>query len=140
MDGVLSSAVVRIVASYVGANPTSPDQLRDLIQAVRAALGSSRQQPEKDAAEPQKPAVSIKKSVTPDHLTCLEDGKQFKSLKRHLRTDHNLTPEEYRAKWGLPKDYPMIASSYSEARSSMARAIGLGQKKAKGRTRKQTPA
>ena len=93
MDGVLSSAVVRIVASYVGANPTSPEQLRDLIQAVRAALGSSRQQ-----------------------------------------------PEEYRAKWGLPKDYPMIASNYSEARSSMARAIGLGQKKAKGRTRQQTPA
>ena len=140
MDGVLSSAVVRIVASYVGANPTSPDQLRDLIQAVRAALGSSRQQPEKEAAEPQKPAVSIKKSVTPDHLTCLEDGKQFKSLKRHLRTDHNLTPEEYRAKWGLPKDYPMTASSYSEARSRMAREIGLGQKKVKGRTRKQRPA
>ena len=78
-----------------------------------------------------KPAVSVKKSITPDYIVCLEDGKKFKSLKRHLRTHYNLSPEEYREKWGLPADYPMVAPSYAEARSNLAKKMGLGQQRRK---------
>ena len=85
-----------------------------------------RREPEPQP-EPLKPAVPVKKSVTPDYIVCLEDGKKFKSLKRHLRTQYNVTPEEYREKWGLPKSYPMVAPAYAAARSVMAKAIGLGQ-------------
>jgi predicted transcriptional regulator len=85
------------------------------------------------AIEPEKlvPAVSVKKSITPDFLICLEDGKKFKSLKRHLRTAYNMSPEEYRAKWSLPNDYPMVAPAYAEARSNLAKKMGLGQQRRK---------
>jgi predicted transcriptional regulator len=79
--------------------------------------------------EAPKPAVSVKKSVTPDHIVCLEDGKKFKSLKRHLRTQYNMSPEEYREKWGLPSDYPMVAPNYAAARSNLAKQMGLGQQR-----------
>jgi predicted transcriptional regulator len=80
-------------------------------------------------AEPAKPAVSLKKSVNPDYLVCLEDGKRFKSLKRHLRSRYNMTPEQYRDKWGLPADYPMVAPNYAVARSQLAKKMGLGQQR-----------
>jgi len=80
-------------------------------------------------AEPPKPAVSVKKSVTPEYIVCLEDGKKFKSLKRHLRAQYNLTPEQYREKWGLGADYPMVAPSYAAARSRLAKQMGLGQQR-----------
>ena len=124
----------RIVAAYVANNRINATELPGLISQTYAALASIDQDATETPSEPQKPAVSVKKSVTPDHVTCLEDGKQFKSLKRHLRTDHNLTPEEYRAKWDLPKDYPMVAPNYAEARSNLAREMGLGQK-GKGKAR-----
>ena len=83
--------------------------------------------------EPQKPAVPVKRSITPDYLVCLEDGQKFKSLKRHLRSKYNLSPEEYRAKWQLPSDYPMVAPNYAAARSQLAMKIGLGQKNARNK-------
>ena len=86
-------------------------------------------------AEAPKPAVPLKKSVTPDYIICLEDGKKFKSLKRHLRTQYNMTPEQYREKWGLPVDYPMVAPNYAKARSELAKEMGLGQQRRKRRTR-----
>jgi len=85
------------------------------------------------AAEAPKPAVSVRKSVTPDYIICLDDGKKFKSLKRHLRTRYNLTPEQYREKWGLPSDYPMVAPNYAKARSELAKEMGLGQQRRKRR-------
>jgi predicted transcriptional regulator len=86
-----------------------------------------------EPVEPQKPAISIKKSITPDFIICLEDGKKFKSLKRHLRTQYDMTPEEYREKWGLPSDYPMVAPNYAVARSALAKQMGLGQQRRKRR-------
>lgn len=127
-----------IVAAYVSHNPVSARELPGLIQETYAALAGATQlgAVTETSSEPQKPAISVKKSVAPDHITCLEDGKTFKSLKRHLHSEHGLTPEQYRAKWGLPKDYPMVAPNYSEARATMARDIGLGQKgRGQGRTR-----
>jgi predicted transcriptional regulator len=82
-----------------------------------------------ETGEPLKPTIPLKKSISPDYIVCLEDGKKFKSLKRHLRTQYNLTPEQYRSKWGLPKDYPMVAPSYAEARSRLAKQMGLGQQR-----------
>ena len=84
--------------------------------------------------EPAKPAVSVKKSVTPDYLVCLEDGKKFKSLKRHLRTQYSMTPEQYREKWGLPPDYPMVAPNYAVARSQLAKKMGLGQQRRRAKS------
>ena len=115
-----------IVAAYVGNNSVSADQLPGLIQQVHGALkgvGSPAEAP----ATPQAPAVPVRKSINPDFLVCLEDGRKFKSLKRHLRTKYGMSPEDYRAKWGLPKDYPMVAPSYAEARSQLAKSMGLGQ-------------
>ena len=83
--------------------------------------------------EPPKPAISVKKSITPDHIVCLEDGKKFKSLKRHLRTQYNMTPEQYREKWVLPADYPMVAPNYAAARSQLAKQMGLGQQRRRRR-------
>ncbi|WP_143710278.1 MucR family transcriptional regulator [Parvibaculum lavamentivorans] len=115
-----------IVSAYVGHNTLSPDEIPGLINKVFAALaGANGIAPA--PAEKLEPAVSIRKSVTPDHLICLEDGKKFKSLKRHLRTHYNLTPEQYREKWGLPRDYPMVAPNYAQARSRLAKKMGLGQ-------------
>lgn len=122
-----------IVSAYVGNNPVAPDELANLIQKVFAALnGVSAGAVEVE--EKIDPAVPIRKSVTPDYLICLEDGKKFKSLKRHLRTHYSLSPEEYREKWGLPRDYPMVAPNYAQARSKLAKKMGLGQA---GRRRKR---
>jgi MucR family transcriptional regulator, transcriptional regulator of exopolysaccharide biosynthesis len=118
-----------IVSAYVSNNSVSAGEIPNLINQVHAALvrvsaGQSDAQP-----EPLKPAISVKKSITPDHLVCLEDGKKFKSLKRHLRTQYNMTPETYREKWGLPPDYPMVAPNYAAARSQLAKQMGLGQQR-----------
>lgn len=119
-----------IVAAYVAHNNVARADLPGLIESTHAALGRLGAEPAAPVAEPLVPAVSIRKSVTPDAIICLEDGKAFKSLKRHLRTSFNLTPEEYRAKWGLPADYPMVAPAYAEARSALAKSLGLGRKPA----------
>lgn len=117
-----------IVSAYVGHNTVAPDELTDLINRVYAALAGAVSG---DAASArvtrEEPAVPIRKSITPDYLICLEDGKKFKSLKRHLRSHYNLSPEEYRDKWGLPRDYPMVAPNYAQARSKLAKKMGLGQ-------------
>jgi predicted transcriptional regulator len=118
-----------IVSAYVSNNPVPPGDLTQLIERVHRALVETvgGKAEVKAPAGPLQPAVPIKKSVTPDYITCLEDGRNFKSLKRHLRAKYNLSPEQYRAKWGLPSDYPMVAPNYAKARSDLARAIGLGQ-------------
>ena len=122
-----------IVSAYVSNNTVSSSDLPGLIGEVYAALQrtSSGVAPE-PMPEPLKPAVPVKKSVTPDYIVCLEDGKKFKSLKRHLRTQYNMTPEEYREKWGLPADYPMVAPNYAQARSDLAKKMGLGQQRRRG--------
>ena len=121
-----------IVSAYVSNNNVRREDLAALIGDVHAALvrvpgGAAEPEP-----EPQEPAVPVRRSVTPDNIICLEDGKKFKSLKRHLRTDHDMTPDEYRAKWGLKADYPMVAPNYAQARSDLARSMGLGRKRAGG--------
>jgi len=115
-----------IVAAFVSNNETSTAELPMLIQAVHRALsGISSGSPEPEARK--EPAVSLRRSVTPDYLICLEDGRKFKSLKRHLRTKYDMSPEEYRTKWGLAKDYPMVAPNYAAARSALAKNMGLGK-------------
>jgi predicted transcriptional regulator len=116
-----------IVSAYLSNNPTPASEIPALISQIHAALlRVSTGRPEAPP-EPAKPAVSVKKSMTSDYLVCLEDGKRFKSLKRHLRTQYNMTPEQYRDKWGLPADYPMVAPNYAVARSQLAKKMGLGQ-------------
>lgn len=126
----LMDLTAHIVGSYVGKNPIAASDLPNLIQSVHNALQSTTM-PREEPKEPLVPAVSIKKSITPDYIICLEDGKKFKSLKRHLRTHYDMSPEEYRDKWGLPSDYPMVAPNYAEARSNLAKAMGLGQQRSK---------
>ncbi|MDR6660089.1 MucR family transcriptional regulator [Tardiphaga sp. 1201_B9_N1_1] len=118
-----------IVSAYVGHNPTPASELPALIGQVHAALVRVSNGRPEVAAEPAKPAVSVKKSMTAEYLVCLEDGKRFKSLKRHLRTQYAMTPEQYREKWGLPADYPMVAPNYAVARSQLAKKMGLGQQR-----------
>ena len=117
-----------IVAAYVSRNQIPMGDLPGLTNTVFQAL-SGLDQPQKPAAEPIQPAVPIRKSVTPEYIVCLEDGKKLKMLKRHLRSTYNMTPDEYRAKWGLPADYPMVAPNYASQRSEFAKKIGLGRKK-----------
>ena len=121
-----------IVSAFVSNNSVPVAELPALIGSVHAALSQvasgSTQQP---AEEPKAPAVPIKKSVQPDYIVCLDDGKRFKSLKRHLRTTYNLTPDQYRAKWGLAHDYPMVAPNYAAARSELAKQMGLGARRRK---------
>jgi len=119
-----------VVSAYVGNNPVPQAELTKLISDVYRALESavSGETIKDDPAE-LRPAVTVRKSITAEHLVCLEDGKKFKSLKRHLRTHYNLSPEQYREKWNLPADYPMVAPSYAEARSSLAKRMGLGQRR-----------
>ncbi len=119
-----------IVSAYVSHNALSATDVPKLIAQVHAALAGLSGAVEPEAAPELKPAVPVKKSITPDYLICLEDGKKFKSLKRHLRTEYDISPDEYRSKWGLPSDYPMVAPNYSEARSRLAKSIGLGRKSA----------
>ncbi|MBL8781080.1 MAG: MucR family transcriptional regulator [Alphaproteobacteria bacterium] len=119
----------RLVAAYASNNRLMPQDLPTLIQAVHSALLSLSNGGHESTGEPPRPAVSIKKSVTGDYIVCLEDGLKFKSLKRHLRSSYKMTPEEYRAKWGLPHDYPMVAPNYAAHRSRLAKQIGLGRKR-----------
>ncbi len=130
---VVIDLTATIVGAYVGSNSVPVGELPKLIASVHAALASIRSggAVAEPAPEPTRPAVSVKKSVTNDYIICLEDGKKFKSLKRHLGTHYNMTPEEYREKWGLPADYPMVAPSYAEARSTLAKKMGLGQQRRK---------
>jgi predicted transcriptional regulator len=124
-----------IVSAYVGNNSVSANDLPTLIQSVHRALSNVTGGQAEAQPAPKEPAVPIKKSITPDYLVCLEDGRKFKSLKRHLRTKYNMSPEEYRAKWGLDKDYPMVAPNYAKARSDLAKQMGLGQGGRKPATR-----
>lgn len=117
-----------IVAAYVGNNPVPVTNLPNLINEVyRALSGAVDTGGEKADDSELRPAVPVKRSINPDYLICLEDGKKFKSLKRHLRTHYDLTPEQYREKWNLPSDYPMVAPNYAEARSALAKQMGLGR-------------
>ncbi len=118
-----------IVVAYVGKNTLSPAEVPKLIRDVHDALAGSASADEA-AAMDLVPAVPIDQSVLPDHIVCLEDGKKFKSLKRHLTSQYDMTPEEYRARWGLPSDYPMVAPNYAKARSELAKKLGLGRKSA----------
>jgi predicted transcriptional regulator len=118
-----------IVSAYVSHNSISRDQVPELIVNVSTTLKEKLYGREEAEAEPQKPAVPIRKSVTQDAVICLECGKKAKSLKRHIRTAHDMTPEEYRAKWNLPKHHPLVAPSYAERRSQLARSMGLGRKR-----------
>lgn len=118
-----------IVSAYVSNNTVSAGDIPALINQVHAALSRVSGAPVEVASEPLKPAISLKKSITPEYIVCLEDGKKFKSLKRHLRTQYNMTPEQYREKWGLGADYPMVAPNYAAARSQLAKQMGLGQQR-----------
>jgi predicted transcriptional regulator len=119
-----------IVSAYVSHNTTPASEIPALIGQVHAALVRiSGGHAETIATEAARPAVAIRKSVTPDYIVCLEDGKKFKSLKRHLRAQYNMTPEQYREKWKLPPDYPMVAPNYAVARSRLAKQMGLGQQR-----------
>ena len=124
----LTGLTANIVSAYVAHNGLTGDKLPDLIGSVYGALSRASLQ----AVEPEKvelkPAVAIKKSVTPEYIICLEDGQKFKSLKRHLKTHYDMSPEDYREKWGLPHDYPMVAPSYAAARSDLAKNMGLGRR------------
>jgi predicted transcriptional regulator len=118
-----------VVAAYVKNNPVPVSALPDLIASVAASLnGLISGAAPAEVVEPQNPAVPIKKSVTPDYIISLENGKRFKSLKRHLMTSYGMTPDEYRAKWNLPRDYPMVAPNYAASRSALAKTMGLGRK------------
>lgn len=133
----LLGLTAEIVSAHVSNNPVSISDLPNLIQEVYRTL-SNMGQPAAPPAEKPQPAVPIKKSITPDYLICLEDGKKLKMLKRHLKTAFNLSPDQYREKWGLASDYPMVAPKYAEQRSSLAKSIGLGRKpqaKPRGRGR-----
>ena len=135
IDGVVSLAnndlielSAEITSAYVSHNALSPTDLAKLIVDVHSTLKSLQSSEAPEPVEELKPAVPVRKSVAPDYIICLEDGKKFKSLKRHLRTHYNLSPEEYREKWGLPADYPMVAPNYSATRSRLAKDNGLGRK------------
>jgi Predicted transcriptional regulator len=126
-----------IVSAHVANNTVAATDLPDLIRNVYGALSGSHEVAEPEPVRPD-PAVPIKKSITPDFLICLEDGKKLKMLKRHLSTAYDMTPDEYRERWGLPSDYPMVAPNYAKQRSALAKEIGLGTKtttKGRGRGR-----
>ncbi len=129
-QAMLIQMTSEVVAAYVSNNPVQASDLPNVITRVHSTMrdlssAPGAEEPVKDAS----PAVSVRKSITSDYLVCLEDGKRFKSLKRHLRSKYNLSPEEYREKWGLPSDYPMVAPNYAKQRSELAKKMGLGQSK-----------
>ena len=128
-QGVSLNQVTEIVSAFVSNNSISNKQIPDLITSVHQTLMKVTGQ----APETLKPAVPIKRSVTPNYIVCLEDGKKLKMLKRHLRTSYNLSPKEYRQKWGLLDDYPMVAPKYAAQRSELAKKIGLGKSRRRGR-------
>jgi predicted transcriptional regulator len=116
-----------LVAAYVSGNAVAAADVPSLIRNVHAALAGVGGEADVSATVDREPAVPVRRSITPDYLVCLEDGRKFKSLKRHLRTKYDLSPEQYRAKWNLAKDYPMVAPNYARARSDLAKQMGLGQ-------------
>ena len=124
----LIDMTAEIVSAYVGNNEITAAELPSLIQQVYVSLADVSQGVVVNENEPLKPAIAVKRSVSSDYIVCLEDGKKFKSLKRHLRAHYDMSPDEYRVKWGLPKDYPMVAPNYAQARSALAKQMGLGQK------------
>ena len=125
----LIEIAAQIVAAYVGNHQVPQPDLPKLVDDVYRALQAALESTARDAAAAARPVVNFRKTITPDFLICLEDGKKYKSLKRHLRSRYNLSPEQYREKWGLPPDYPMVAPNYATARSSLARRMGLGQRR-----------
>jgi predicted transcriptional regulator len=118
-----------IVAAYVANNDMGAEQLDALIRRVHTTLSALAGTTHAESRDEPRPAIAVKRSITPDYLICLEDGKKFKSLKRHLRSHYNLSPEAYREKWNLPHDYPMVAPNYAEARSRLAKKMGLGKRR-----------
>ena len=135
-DDILKLAT-EIVAAYVSNNPIPVSEVPAMIKSVHGTLGSLVGVSPSEVQTAQRPAIPIKRSITPDYIVCLEDGKKLKMLKRYLRSNFNLTPEEYRAKWGLPADYPMVAPNYAAQRSEFAKKIGLGRTaSSSGRRRK----
>lgn len=135
MKETLITLTSDIVAAHVSNNSVSVEEVPALIQNIYGALAGLGVEPEADKLP--EPAVSIRASVKNDHLVCLEDGKKMKMLKRHLMTDHGMTPEEYRARWSLPADYPMVAPEYAEKRRILAKEIGLGRKPGQRRGRRK---
>ncbi len=127
----LMQMTANVVSAYVANNILPAHQLSDVISTVFSSLQSLGGGQVETRQEVARPAVSIKKSITPDYLVCLEDGKKLKTLKRHLRTTYGMTPDDYRLKWGLPPDYPMVAPNYAAQRSAFAKEIGLGRGAAK---------
>ena len=130
-DQKLTELTAEVVSAYVARNSLPASELPALLQSVHSAFGKlngASAETEEVSAEPLKPAVPIKKSITDDYLISLENGQKFKSLKRHLMTAYGMTPEQYRAKWGLPKEYPMVAPAYANSRSALAKSLGLGRK------------
>jgi predicted transcriptional regulator len=125
----LADLTAAIVSAYVVKNSVRPGDLPNLISEVHRALSSTHAGTIEPEPEPLNPAVNPKRSVFPDYIVCLEDGMKFKSLKRHLRTHHEMSPEEYRERWGLAHDYPMVAPNYAAARSALAKKMGLGQQR-----------
>jgi predicted transcriptional regulator len=126
-DGAILRMTAEIVSAYVSKNVLPAQQIPDVINTVFTSLNGLNGAPNEVPQEPQKPAVPVRKSVTPEYIVCLEDGKKLKMLKRHLRSTYNMTPDEYRAKWNLPPDYPMVAPNYAAQRSEFAKKIGLGR-------------
>ncbi len=127
----LRQLTAQIITAYVSSHDVAPEALPDLVRSVHGALASAGLPTE---VEPEKPipAVPPRKSVFPDYIICLEDGKKLKLLRRHLKTAYNMTPQEYRERWGLPAEYPMVAPNYANHRSSLARRIGLGRRRDEG--------
>jgi predicted transcriptional regulator len=128
-DSSYIELTAQIVSAYVGNNTVPSGEIANLIGQVHAALRRVSGGQAAAPAEPAKPAVPVKRSINSEYIVCLEDGKKFKSLKRHLRTQYNITPEQYREKWGLSADYPMVAPAYAAARSQLAKQMGLGQQR-----------
>ena len=126
-DSALLRMTADIVSAYVSKNALPSQQIPEVINTVFASLTGLNSGPRETPSEPLKPAVPIRKSVTPDYIVCLEDGKKLKMLKRHLRSTYNMSPDEYRSRWGLPADYPMVAPNYAAQRSEFAKRIGLGR-------------
>jgi predicted transcriptional regulator len=131
IDNSIVELTADVVSAYVSNNPVPAAELAALIGQIHSSLRALGSGAPAEMPEPQKPAVPIRKSVAADHIVCLEDGKQFKSLKRHLMSQYGLTPDEYRAKWNLPADYPMVAPTYAATRSALAKQMGLGRKSKK---------
>jgi predicted transcriptional regulator len=134
-DNSYLELTANIVSAYVSNNPVPSAEIPALISQVHSALKRVMGGQVTAAAEPLKPAVPVKRSVTPEYIVCLEDGLKFKSLKRHLRTRYNMTPDQYREKWSLPADYSMVAPNYAAARSQLAKQMGLGQQRRRRRER-----